>query len=82
MLNFIVISERELLVDSHLVLEKTLLGIRTALHLVLFDTLVLVWILTQNDYSSYIEFSCQSGAARLGKKTLCPSPPCQIVFLF
>ena len=47
MLNFIVISERELLVDSHLVLEKTLLGIRTALHLVLFDTLLLVWILTQ-----------------------------------
>ena len=53
MLNFIVISEKELLVDSHLVLEKRLLGIRTALHLVQFDTLVLVWILTQNDYSSY-----------------------------
>ena len=53
MLNFIVISEKELLVDSHLVLEKTLLGIRTALRLVLFDTLLLVWILTQNDYSYY-----------------------------
>ena len=52
--SFIVISDRELLVDSHLVLEKTLLVIRTVLRLVLFDTLLLVWILTQNDYSSYI----------------------------
>ena len=74
------ISDRELLVDSHLVLEKTLLGIRTALHLVLFDTLVLVWIFTQNDYSSYIEFSCQSGTALLGQKNLFPSPPAKYLF--
>ena len=80
MLKFIVISERELLVDSHLVLKKTLLGIRTALHLVLFDTLVLVWIFTQNDYSSYKEFSCQSGTALLGQKTLSPLRPPNIFF--
>ena len=75
MLNFIVISEKELLVDSHLVLEKTLLGIRTALHLVLFDTLLLVWIVTQNDYSSRDQHS-------LVKTNLHPSPSCQIVYLF